>query len=114
MMAMYRNDSWTSPAWMDYWAAIGVGHFYIYYNGGLEEMRRENPSMSELLEHDPRVTLVIWDYSMRTVTADPSKTSTLPVVNKYGHVHCYLHYAKMMVRGGGGRLYILLRRSAVG
>ena len=96
MMTMFRNDSWLSPAWLDIWTALGVGHFYIYYNGALDAMRAENGAMSAALESDERVTLQAWDYPMRTVIVDTTGTSKLPIVNKYGHVKCYLHYAKMM------------------
>ena len=96
MAVMYRGDVWTAPAWLDIWAALGIGHFYIYYNGELSAMRDEAPGVIAALERDARVTLHAWPYAMRTVIQDPTGTSTLPVVNKYGKILCYLHFAKMM------------------
>ena len=84
MMAMYKGDVWTSPAWFDVWSALGIGHFYIYYNGNLEQMRNETPAVVDMLERHPKVTLHSWPYPMRTVIVDPTGKSKLPEVNKYG------------------------------
>ena len=86
MMSMYRNDSWTTPAWLDVWSAMGIGHFYLYYNGDLASMRAENPSLIAELEADPRVTMHTWDFPMRSVIVDRTGKSTLPVVNHYGKI----------------------------
>jgi hypothetical protein len=105
MMAMYRGDLWTSPAWFDVWTALGVGHFYIYYNGNLADLRAESPEVVDALERDPRVTLHTWPYPMRSVIKDPTGKSKLPEVNKYGKILCYLHYAKMMAFNGAFHRY---------
>lgn len=96
MMAMYRGDVWTSPAWFDVWEKLGIGHFYIYYDGHIDDMRAEAPDVLDALERDRRVTLHTWPYPMRSVIADSTGRSKLPAVNKYGKILCYLHYAKMM------------------
>ena len=85
MMAMYRGDVWTSPAWLDVWTALRVGHFYLYYNGGSERVRAEAPDVLAALERDPRVTLHAWPFPMRSVIQDPTGTSKLPEVNKVRH-----------------------------
>ena len=96
MTVMYRGDGWTAPAFLDVWTALGVGHFYVYFNGDLDAFRAESPRLAAEFERDPRITLLIWPYPMRSVVVDTKGESVLPPVNKYGKIMCYLHYAKMM------------------
>ena len=93
MAAMYRGDLWAAPSWLDAWSALGIGHFYLFYNGDRQEMEEEDADLLEAVKSDARVTLHIWPYPMRTVITDPQGKYE---VAKYGRIGCYLHMAKMM------------------
>ena len=95
MTVVFRGDGWAAPAWLDVWSALGISHFYVYYNGPREALLLEDPEAAAIFESDPRVTLQIWDFPFRTVITDTTGTSKLPLVNKYGKVDCYLHFSKL-------------------
>jgi hypothetical protein len=65
MMTLFHGGgAIAAPLWVDAWAALGVGHFYMYFNGRLAELQRAQPELFARLVSDHRVTLVQWPFAM--------------------------------------------------
>lgn len=66
MMSLFHagGGAIAAPLWVDAWAALGVGRFYLYYNGRLPELQRAQPELFARLVADTHVTLVQWPFAM--------------------------------------------------
>ena len=61
MAVHFKNNTKLLPLWLQYWRALGVGRFYLYVNGQIEDLASEDASIASQLILDPGVTLIPWD-----------------------------------------------------
>lgn len=59
MCAIFRNDKYLLRMWTAYWASLGIGSFYLFFNGAPEELPTIIDSLSDLPAH---VVFVRWPY----------------------------------------------------
>ena len=64
LMLLFRRDLFLTQLWIDYWAVMGVGHFYLYFNGPAGAMMEDDTAVARQLLDDPRVTIVQWAFPM--------------------------------------------------
>lgn len=60
LCTLFKDDYDLVPQWIDYYTRRGVEHFYLYYNGTLEELYRKAPFFKEF--SPDIVTLKAWPY----------------------------------------------------
>lgn len=58
MMTLFKDDHYLISAWIEYYKRLGIQHFYMYYNGSMNERNRLST-----LRYDPKlVTFIEWNY----------------------------------------------------
>ena len=58
MMTLFKDDHYLLSAWIEYYKRLGVQHFYMYYNGSMNDRNKIN-----MAKYDPKlVTFIEWNY----------------------------------------------------
>jgi hypothetical protein len=86
MVVHFKNSAFMLPLWLQYWRALGVGRFYLYYNGRLAGFEEEDARIAAQVEADPGVTLIQWDLPF-------SQVNGIYMINDKV---CSGHYAQIM------------------
>jgi len=79
---LFKDDYYLLPIFIDYYTKQGIEHFYMYYNGKLE-----NLNIDESIKNNPNVSFIEWNYPYysekpRIAIAQPSQLNTF--LYKYG------------------------------